>query len=251
MNISFHTGKSAMVAQAKALNVYGNNIANINTVGYQQLRPSFSDCIYETYRRTEEDVQTGHGTYVQKTDLMFGESMFTETGSMLDFAVAGEGFFAVEDRYGEVNYTRDGAFGMTLTADTENDVDENGNPNWYLVSGSGEYVLDGEKQRITVPFDDAHNEVDYGALKAKVGVFEFPNPYGIEAMGSNRYQETLRSGSAVYNENASVLQGCLCASNVDLATQMVKLIETQRSYQLSSRVVTTSDELARIANNLR
>ena len=47
------------------------------------------------------------------------------------------------------------------------------------------------------------------------------------------------------------LQGTLIVSNVDLATQMVKLIETQRAYQISSRVVTTSDELARIANNLR
>lgn len=251
MNISFHTGKSAMIAQSQALNVYGNNIANINTVGYQQLRPSFSDCIYETYRRTEEDVQTGHGTYIQKTDLMFGESSFQETGRLLDYAIAGEGFFAVEDRYGEVNYTRDGAFSITMTADPETDIDEEGNPNWYLVSGSGEYVLDNEKNRIVVPFNDDHSEADWGELKQMIGVFEFPNPYGIEALGSNRYQQTLRSGEAVANENASLLQGYLVSSNVDLSTQMVKLIETQRAYQLSSRVVTTSDELARIANNLR
>lgn len=250
MNISFHTGKSAMIAQAKALNIYGNNIANVNTVGYQQLRPSFADCIYETYRKTEPDVQTGHGTYVQKTDLMFGESSFYETGRMLDLAIAGEGFFAVEDRWGDVNYTRDGAFGMTQDQEA---VDENGNPIWYLVSGSGEYVLDAEKNRIQVPFNEEHSEADWGALKQMIGVFEFPNPYGIDAMGTNRYVQTERSGEAVSvaNDGRMLLQGYLINSNVDLATQMVKLIETQRSYQLSSRVVTTSDELARIANNLR
>lgn len=494
MNISFHTGKSAMIAQAKALNVYGNNIANINTVGYQTLRPDFADCLYVTERRTEAEWQTGHGTYIQKTDLMFSESHFQETGKMLDIAIAGEGFFAVEDRFGEVNFTRDGAFGMTQNQETGD---------WYLVSGNGEYVLDAEYNRIIIPFEEAgkntiiarmdwdavtaqigaftsdsvqtgrirytysgeitdetparnleaektltpslidpvngadistddgyfavknkfgqisytHDEtlsiqqfegkwyigssnggfvldydnqmipadpsmisgdyynvswedvqpqigvftfeqgelsttdntrysvaaaaapgvaktsegtalsdvtfsdneamfavedaangirythnvgfdvkfdaaadldgdgvedgawylstvqgeyvldqnnqrifisesvdssnVDYGALNAMVGVFEFPNPYGLEAGGTNRYIETERSGAAVSNPNAVKLQGSVVVSNVDLATQMVKLIETQRAYQISSRVVTTSDELARIANNLR
>ncbi len=60
-----------------------------------------------------------------------------------------------------------------------------------------------------------------------------------------------RSGIPTANENMEKLQGSLVASNVDLATMMVKLIETQRAYQLSSRVVTTADELANIANNLR
>ena len=50
MNIAFHTGKTAMIAQAQALNVYGNNIANINTYGYQTVRPSFADCLYSTQR---------------------------------------------------------------------------------------------------------------------------------------------------------------------------------------------------------
>ncbi len=246
MNISFHTGKSAMIAQAQALNVYGNNIANVNTVGYQQIRPSFADCIYETYRRPEDDWQTGHGTYIQKTDLLFSESHFQYTERMLDIGIAGEGFFAVEDRWGDVNYTRDGAFGMTQDQETGD---------WYLVSGSGEYVLDYEKNRIVVPFqknaEGENVEADWGALNQMIGVFEFPNPYGIEAGDTNRYIETERSGAAVANPNAVKLQGTLVVSNVDLATQMVKLIETQRAYQLSSRVVTTSDELARIANNLR
>ena len=111
MNISFHTGKTAMIAQAQALAVYANNMANINTVGYQTMRPDFADCIYESYRRDfvdsnndgekdilEPDWQTGHGAYVQKTDLMFSQSHFYDTDRELDFAIGGEGFFAVQDR---------------------------------------------------------------------------------------------------------------------------------------------------------
>ena len=100
MNIAFHTGKTAMIAQAQALNVYGNNIANINTYGYQTVRPSFADCLYSTQRATEADWQTGHGAYIQRTGVMFDESSFYYTERPLDFALPNEGFFAVEDRYG-------------------------------------------------------------------------------------------------------------------------------------------------------
>ncbi len=241
MNIAFHTGKTAMIAQAQALNVYGNNISNINTVGYQTMRPSFADCLYSTQRAPEEDWQTGHGAYIQKTDIMFSESSLYETGRMLDFALPNEGFFALQDRYGDVNYTRDGSFSMTQAETGE----------WYLVSGSGEYVMDYEMNRIVVPFNEDGTTADYAALAGMIGVFEFENPYGIEAMGNNRYLATERSGEVTANENLDKLQGVLNTSNVELSEQMVKLIETQRGYQISSRVVTTSDEFTRIANNLR
>ena len=169
MNISFHTGKSAMIAQAKALNIYGNNIANVNTVGYQTIRPSFADCIYDVEREPQPDWQTGHGTYIQKTDLMFSESHFEYTERPQDFAIAGEGFFAVEDRWGDVNYTRDGAFGITQF-DGE----------WYLVSSSGEFVLDYEKNRIVVPFEeiskgDVRGSIDWEAVSQQIGAFTLNN----------------------------------------------------------------------------
>lgn len=241
MNIAFHTGKTAMIAQAQALNVYGNNISNINTVGYQTMRPSFADCLYSTQRATEEDWQTGHGAYIQKTDIMFSESSLYETERPLDFALPNEGFFALQDRYGDINYTRDGSFSMTQAETGE----------WYLVSGSGEYVMDYDMNRIVVTFDEDGATADYTALANMIGVFEFENPYGIEAMGNNRYLATERSGEVTANTELDKLQGVLTTSNVELSEQMVKLIETQRGYQISSRVVTTADEFTRIANNLR
>ena len=119
------------------------------------------------------------------------------------------------------------------------------------MSASGEFVLDNDKNRIQIPFIEGEPNVDWSALKEKIGVFEFPNPYGLEALGTNRYAENGKRGAAVANPNAERRQSGRSASNVELRTQMVKLIETQRAYQISSRVVTTSDELARIANNLR
>ena len=165
MNIAFHTGKSAMIAQGKALDIYGNNIANINTVGYQTIRPDFADCIYDTSRAPEADWQTGHGTYIQKTDLMFSESFFNETDRPQDMAIAGEGFFAVQDRWGNVNYTRDGKFGLTQLDGV-----------WYLVSSQGEYVLDYDKNRIEVPFEemsknDILSRLDWNTISGLIGTF--------------------------------------------------------------------------------
>ncbi|MGN0650694.1 MAG: flagellar hook-basal body protein [Oscillospiraceae bacterium] len=240
MNIAFHTGKTAMIAQCQALNVYGNNIANINTYGYQTVRPSFADCIYSKQRATEPDWQTGHGTYIQKTDIMFSESSLYYTERPLDFALPNEGFFAVQDRYGDINYTRDGAFSITQAETGE----------WYLVDGKGKYVLGYDENRIVVPLDE-NDMPDYDELAKLVGVFEFDNPYGIEANGTNTYIRTERAGEVRPNESLTKMQGVLVTSNVELSEMMVKLIETQRAYQISSRVVTTADELTRIANNLR
>lgn len=240
MNIAFLTGKTGLIEQAKALSVYSNNIANVNTTGYQALRPSFADCLYTKQRAQQEDWQTGHGAYVQNTDLLFAESSFTTSDSPLDFALPNEGFFGVMDEYGNVSYTRDGAFGMS----------NQGDGTWALVTGDGEFVLDYEGNRISVPFTE-DGVADYDAILNSIGVFKFDNPYGIEATGSNLYASTERSGEAVADTSLIKLQYTLINSNVDLANEMVKLIETQRSYQLCSKVVQTADELARIANNLR
>ena len=96
MNIAFYTGKTGLIAQQEGLNVYSNNIANVNTVGFKASRPSFADCIYTVQRKTEPDWQTGHGAYIQRTGVMFDESSFYYTERPLDFALPNEGFFAVE-----------------------------------------------------------------------------------------------------------------------------------------------------------
>lgn len=74
MNIAFYTGKTGLIAQQEGLNVYSNNIANVNTVGFKASRPSFADCIYTVQRNTEPDWQTGHGEYVHSTQLMYSEA---------------------------------------------------------------------------------------------------------------------------------------------------------------------------------
>lgn len=251
MNISFYTGASGMIAQQQGLNIYSNNIANVNTVGFKAERPSFADCIYEEYRVTEPEWETGHGQYVMKTDFMWQEGLLSASDQPMDFGIAGEGFFMVSDRRGDTFLTRDGAFNMTFN--------ENANV-WELVNGSGEYVLDYEGNHITIPFETEVNGngetvtttiVDYEALQDMIGVFSVPNNWGLTQADNNHFVVTRRSGAPAANPDAVKMREYLEMSTVDIASEMVHIIETQRSYQLSARVVQTSDELIRIANNLR
>ncbi len=251
MNISFYTGVSGMIAQQQGLNIYSNNIANINTVGFKAERPSFADCIYSIQRETEPEWETGHGQYVMKTDIMWEEGLFTATDQPLDFALPNSGFFMVADRYGNEFLTRDGAFNITFNEDSNA---------WELINGTGEYVMGYDKNHIEVPFmteeDEegnqvATNEIDYAALEELVGVFTVPNNWGLEQAQNNHLVITGRSGAAAADETLDKVRMALEMSTVDLAGDMVHLIETQRSYQLTAKLVQTSDELMRIANNLR
>ena len=258
MNISFYTGAAGMIAQQEGMNIYSHNIANVNTVGYKSLRPSFADCLYTKQRATEPEWQTGHGEYVMKTDFMWEQGSFFMTEQALDFAIPGDTFFMVQDERGDKYLTRDGAFSVTNVGD-----------HWELVSGRGEFVLDNDGNHITVPYvvetREIHDEngvvtgteevqtanIDYDALTPMIGLFEVDNNWGLDQNEDNHFAITPRSGEARPSENREIIREALEMSTVDLAAEMVHLIETQRSYQLSSRVVTTSDEMMNIANSLR
>lgn len=241
MNIAFYTARTGLIAQQEGLNIYSNNIANVNTVGFKASRPSFADCIYTIQRATEPEWQTGHGEHVQKTDLMYSEGTFVYTDRELDFAIPhAEGFFAVQDKYGDVNYTRAGDFQISQIDD-----------HWELVSANGEFVLDYEGNHITVPFIEGTTTPDYATLTDMIGVYAFDNNFGLELLGSNKFTATERSGEAVADPTLDKIWQALERSNTDIAGDMVHIIETQRSYQLSAKIVQTADELERISNNLR
>ena len=89
-----------------------------------------------------------------------------------------------------------------------------------------------------------------------IGVVQFANPQGLEAIGGNLYTTTPASGDAILEADGDVSkskisQGFLELSNVNIAEEMVNLIVAQRAYELNSKSITTSDEMLQLANNLK
>lgn len=223
----------------KAMDVTANNIANVQTNGYKPLRASFSDLFYTTQNPANRDTETGHGVKIDKTDMLFDAGQVRATEQPLDVAIPSEGMFALQRADGTIAYSKDGAFQLMNEDDT-----------FVLINSVGSKVLDNDGQPI-VGYPDEKGIVDPNLLFDLVGVYEFPNPYGLQPDGGNEYLATPASGEATANPDADKKQGWLEVSSTDLADQMTKVISYQRSFSFNAKMIQTADEMENAANNFR
>lgn len=253
MNSSFYTAAVGAAQQQQRMNVQANNIANVNTYGFKAQKPSFSSLMYGNVAGAEgAELPRGSGAKMSMAGTDFADGALAETGQKQDYAIIGDGFFGLYDpASGEVSYTRDGSFTLSefqrqkLSADGEQELDEEGQPEmetvFMLSDGMGRFVLN-DKGAVT--------EVKDREAKQPVGVFDFVNTDGMLRMGENRYIPVEKNGQVRFGTGA-VRQGALEASNADLAEQMTKVIEAQRSFSYNLRMVTVTDEIETTVNNLR
>jgi len=126
MFTSFSTALSALSADSTAIDVVGNNLANLNTVGFKTSDVSFHDLVTQSMGANLGDTQVGFGVGTPLTQRMFSQGAIQTTGGTLDAAIQGLGFFVVDGANGSTEYTRAGNF----------QVDQNGN----LTTATGELV---------------------------------------------------------------------------------------------------------------
>ncbi|MBF8779275.1 flagellar hook protein FlgE [Pseudomonas fulva] len=107
--MSFNIGLSGLYAANKALNVTGNNIANVATTGFKASRAEFADQYAASIRGTSGKTTVGSGVTTAAVSQMFTSGNIVSTGQSLDLAIQGSGFFALDDN-GSKLYTRAGAF---------------------------------------------------------------------------------------------------------------------------------------------
>lgn len=109
MLTSLFTGISGMKANGIALSVIGDNIANMNTIGYKASRVTFGDVMSQTLTSGTSSSQIGRGVFMSDISPLFTQGSFESTGNALDLAIDGDGFFIVRDNSGTF-YTRAGQF---------------------------------------------------------------------------------------------------------------------------------------------
>jgi flagellar hook protein FlgE len=108
---SFFSGISGLMANSQSINVVGNNIANVNTVGYKASRATFEDVLYQSILGSSGTSQVGRGTSLSSVDTIFSQGSFESTSEGTDLAIGGKGFFIVQAKGGESSYyTRAGQF---------------------------------------------------------------------------------------------------------------------------------------------
>ena len=251
---ALYTAATGMLAQQTNVDNISNNLSNVNTVGFKQEKAEFKSLLYQTIQTKTTSAngeqkpipaQVGLGTRVAAVTSVYTQGALQASENDTDFAIVGDGFFAVRCADGETRYTRAGDFvwavgtnGVTLT-----------NPA-NISSSSVTVSSDGR-----IGYTTANGT--YVNMNRQIGLFQFNNPSGLEKTGDNLLEVTAASGAAM-NENTTagltrsqVRQNYLEASNVQVADEMVNMIIAQRAYQLNSKAITTSDEMLEMANNLK
>jgi flagellar basal-body rod protein FlgG len=242
--------------QQYRLDTIANNVANVNSSAFKSTRLDFKDALYTAGivpakpRTPQGNQQKGHGVMVAGITKEFSAGNMQRTDRPLDAAIEGEGFFELGDGDGNIVYTRNGSFNLSTQEDGA-----------YLVNGEGQYVHDINGNTIQIPYGtdtiniDTDGTITFIAFEeettAKLGVYTFRNMTGLLSTGNGTYTESAASGEKLSVDDVAVRQGAIEGSNVDLAEEMTRLIRTQRSFQLSSRALTTADEMEGIANNMR
>lgn len=245
---------AGMTAQQMRVEVISNNLANMNTTGYNARRAEFADLHYQQLARPgtinasngavlPTGVQLGLGVRPAAVSMLVAQGALAATGGDLDLAIEGAGYLEVTLPDGRPAYTRDGA--LKLTGDG------------LIVTSDGFPVV----PDITVPSDARSVSINpegevyaYFAdrvepeLLGQFTVAGFANPKGLEAIGSNLFLETPASGPSLVTtpgqDGLGVLrQGYLEDSSVDPVKEITDLIEAQRGYELNSKVITTADQM--------
>jgi len=243
MNQSFYTAAVGAWQQQERLNVHGNNIANVNNYGFKAKRPVFSDLMYAYVQGAQQDeMPRGTGTYMVSADTDFHQSGFADTGLSLDYAIEGDGFFALWDpSTGEYTYTRDGSF--TKSQYTLQNGEGQMETRWYLSDGMGRFVMGTNGQLVEV---DQANQRE----TLPIGIFDFVNTNGMLSLSENRFTPIEKNGGLRVG-GGKLVQGKLEQSNVDLANEITKVIESQRSFTYALKMIQTSDEIETTVNDLR
>jgi flagellar basal-body rod protein FlgG len=237
-----YAAASGMDAQQQQLDAIGNDLANGSTTGYKSERVGFRDLLYNEINEAGTSTTAGAGAAAEVMGRNQSQGAIQTTGDPLDLAIEGNGYFTVKRADGTIALTRDGSFETDATG--------------QLVTAEGDIV----QPPITVPKGISPSNLSIGPdgtvtagtkQLGKIGLVTVPAPDKLLADGGSLFSVTASSGPTSAASGASIHQGALEGSNVDVATEMVRMVTTQRSYQLESSAIQTESQMLSIANELR
>jgi len=262
-----YSGVAGLKNHQVKMDVIGNNIANVNTIGFKASRVVFQDIYSQTTKQAStpnvaggtNPQQVGMGVAIGSIDVLHTRSAAQFTGAPLDVMIEGDGFFVVNN--GSNNFfTRAGNF---YTDQNNNLVDSSGNYVQQLGDTAGTtkdikitdgyYDISIDKNGSIVGINNLTKAKD---VIATICIAQFNNQNSLEKMGENLYINNSNTGVPNYL-NPGILgapyinPGALEMSNVDLSKEFTDMIVTQRGFQANSRVITTSDSLLEELVNLK
>ncbi len=256
------TAATGMTGQQLNIDTIAHNLANVNTSAFKRSRAEFADLIYQAQRLPGSSasnvgvfpagIQIGTGVRPLTVAKEFTQGNMRQTGSELDLAIDGAGFFQVTRPDGTIMYTRSGSFKQDNVGNIVTGDGDSLSPVITIPSGALKIDI-GQDGTVSVLLPGVTQASQIGQLQ----LVRFDNPGGLVAVGGNLYLDSFASGPPQQGTGGFstgfglIQQGFIETSNVNLAEEMVNMIIAQRSYEVNSKAIQVSDEMMAIANNLR
>ena len=260
---TLYTAASGMNAMQFRLDVIANNLANAQTTAYKRSRVNFEDLYYQYFkipgmidqlgRPTAVGMDVGTGVRVQSTELDMTQGSMLNTGQQLDLAIAGDGFFQVNDG-SQFLYSRAGNFAINANGEMVLASADRGRPLEPAIT------IPQDTLQISISSDGIVSVLQAGQTQlnqiGQIQLARFINPQGLLQMGQNLYAQTVGSGNpliSIPGQDAlgTLRQNFLEASNVEPVRELVDLITTQRTFELNSQAIQVADQSWQLVNNLR
>lgn len=245
--------RTGLDAQQTHLDVISNNLANVSTNGYKKAVAVFEDLLYQTERQPgaqssqstqiPSGLQIGTGVRTAATQRIQTQGNLQQSNNSLDVAIQGDGYFQIQLPDGTTAYTRDGSF----QKDSQGQIV---NSSGYALQPA--ITIPSDALSITIAKDGTVSVTQPGQTAASqigtIQIANFVNPGGLLSTGENLFLETASSGTATpstpgTNGTGTLNQKYVETSNVNVAEELVSMIEAQRAYEINTRVVSTADSM--------
>jgi flagellar basal-body rod protein FlgG len=257
-NAALHVARTGLDAQNTKMRVIANNLANVNTAGFKRDRADFETLAYQqivaagansdSENKFATGLNLGSGVSLQGTSKINEQGTLNQTGNALDMAVEGSGYFQVQQPDGSIAYTRAGNFtttaeGVVVTSDGLPLI-----PQITVPEGATSVTI-GNDGTVSATLQGQSDPTQLGQIE----LASFMNPGGLQSVGGNLLKETAASGTpqtgvAGLDGRGVIRSGYLETSNVNVVEELVDMIETQRAYEVNSKMIKATDEMLQYAN---
>ncbi len=257
-NAALHVARTGLDAQNTKMQVIANNLANVNTTGFKKDRANFEALAYQqliaagaasdSQNKFATGLSLGTGVALAGTSRIETQGTLTTTGSALDLAIEGGGYFQVQRADGTIGYTRDGSFSRTAEGTLVTSDGLPLIPQIQIPDGTTSLTI-GNDGTVSATISGQSAPTDLGQIE----LANFANPSGLQSVGSNVLLETAASGApqvgvAGLDGRGTIKQGSLEGSNVNIVEELVDMIETQRAYEVNSKMIKSTDEMLQYVN---
>jgi flagellar basal-body rod protein FlgG len=236
-----YSAASGMEAQQQQFDAISNDMANLDTPGYQSTVVGFHDLLYSN-GHYGSNVATGAGSAALVVGHDQTQGAINQTGQPLDVAVQGQGFIEVRRFDGSIGLTRNGRLELNAKRQLTNQVGMLVQPPITIPAGV-------RTDQVTIGSDGTVEAA--GKRLGKISLVDVPAPDGLVADGDSVFSATTASGAIRASKVTTLQQGALEGSNVDLGDEMAKMMTAQQEYAMGSQAVQYQAQMLSIANQIK